>query len=279
RSMKKKSIIVLVVILVALIGAAVAVYLMSLPSDTTFEYTVKDIVSGEWVHDTTMKLQDRQIRGYFDKDYHFSNLKPGKAVLSISSPSYVAQEVPVSIKSGKNILDKPVEMVGYEIPTLDHFIMIEDDKDNELITEIRPVGTDGRAVVNHPSIDLRVLILVSAQLTDGNYSQTKTEKGSTRGEELYRGEITWNWDSDASAIFRYQAPVPVSKIKKSDASFWVIDYLTLAPDYRETSREEMDKVVQEVGKLSKPEEVTAYLDKYKGKLKYFLNESWNVAVM
>lgn len=274
--MKTRTWIILVVVILALGITALVVFLTTQSFQTSLEFTVRDSVSKEWVHDSTIKIQERIIRGYFGKDYHFTRLKSGQATLSISAPSYIAKEVPVKIKRGKNVLEQPIDLAGYEIPTLSHFIVIEDVEEGELVTEIRPVGDDGKAVVNHPSLDLRILIMISSQMYKGRYATTDTETGSTRGEELYRGEAEWRWDSDPNTIFRYTAPMPVKKVKQSDAFFWVIDYLILVPDSRNVTAEEMDRIVQEIGGIADPEQLASKLDTYQGKLKYYLNESWNV---
>ena len=274
--MKTRTWITLVVVILALGVAALVVFLTTQSFQTSLEFTVRDAVSKEWVYDSTIKLQNRVIQGYFGKDYTFTLLKPGETTLSISAASYVAKEVPVKIKRGKNVLEEPIDIVGYEIPTLSHFIVIEDVEDGELVTEVRPVGEDTKAVVNHPCLDLRILLLISTQMYKGRITRTDTETGSTRGEELYRGEVEWRWDSSPNTVFRYTVPIPVKKMKQSDASIWVIDYLILVPDNRNVTAEEMDKIVQEIGGIADPEQLTAKLDTYQGKLKYYLNESWNV---
>ena len=274
--MKTRTWITLVVVILALGVTALVVFLTTQSFQTSLEFTVRDAVSKEWVYDSTIKLQNRVIQGYFGKDYTFTLLKPGETTLSISAASYVAKEVPVKIKRGKNVLEEPIDIVGYEIPTLSHFIVIEDVEDGELVTEVRPVGEDTKAVVNHPCLDLRILLLISTQMYKGRITRTDTETGSTRGEELYRGEVEWRWDSSPNTVFRYTVPIPVKKMKQSDASIWVIDYLILVPDNRNVTAEEMDKIVQEIGGIADPELLTAKLDTYQGKLKYYLNESWNV---
>jgi hypothetical protein len=274
--MKTRTWIALVVVILALGITTLVVFLTTQSFQTTLEFTVRDAVSKEWVYDSAIRFQNRIIRGYFGKDYSFTRLKPGETTLSISAPSYIEKEIPVKIKRGKNVLEEPIDVAGYEIPTLSHFIVIEDVEDGELVTEVRPVGQDGKAVVNHPCLDLRILLLISAQMYKGKLARTDTETGSARGEELYRGAVDWRWDSDPNTIFRYRVPIPVKKVKQSDASFWVIDYLILVPDSRNVTAEEMDKFVQEIGGISDPEQLTAKLDTYEGKLKYYLNESWNV---
>lgn len=274
--MKTRTWVALVVVILAFGITALVVVLTTRSSRTTLEFTLRDAVSKEWVYDSTIKIQERIIQGYFGKDYRFTRLKPGETSLTISAPFYVAKEVSVKIKRGKNVLEEPIDLAGYEIPTLSHFIVIEDVEDGELVTEVRPVSEDGPAVVNHPSLDLRILIMISAQMYKGKYSRTDTESGSTRGEELFRGEVEWRWDSDPNTVFRYTVPIPVKKMKQSDAFLWVIDYLILVPDSRNVTTEEMDRIVQEVGGIADSEQLTAKLDTYQGKLKYYLNESWNV---
>jgi hypothetical protein len=230
--MKKRTWIALCVVVLALGIIALVVYLSTRAYHTGLLFTLRDSVSKEWVYDSTIKIQDRIIRGYFGKDYSFTRLKPGEAALKISAPSYISKEVPVRVKQGKNTMGEPIDLVGYEIPTLDHFILIEDVEDGEFVTEVRPVGEDGKAVVNHPCLDLRILIMISAQMHRGKYARTETESGATRGEMLYRGQVDWRWDPDPNTIFRYKVPIPVKNVTQSEASLWVIDYLILVPDAR-----------------------------------------------
>jgi len=276
--MVRKSWIVILIVVAALGITALVVFFSTSTrsSTTTLTFDVRDILSEEWVYDSTITVQDRVIRGYFDTDFRFTNLDTGSGVLKVSAPSYVSREVPVEIRRGENTLEQPVDMTGYEIPNLDHFIMIEDVEEGELVTEVRPVGTDGRAVVNHPCVDLRLLLLVSEQVYDGELAQSPTEEGSVRGERLFRGALEWRWDSDPGTIFRYTVPIPVNKFKQSRAPLWVFDYLLIVPDPREIAKDTVDEIVQQVEGIEDPEAVQEQLDAYEGRIRYFINTSWNV---
>ena len=262
----------------AVLVAAIVVLFTSRDYQTTLDFMVRDSVSKEWVHDATITLQGKIIRSYFGKDYIFTHLKPGESVLRVSAPSYTSREVPVHLRRGENTLEEPIDLVGYEIPDLSHFVVFEDLLGNELIAQVRPVGEDGPAVLNHPCLDLRILVIISAQMYQGDFARTATETDATRGEELFRGEIEWRWDSDPHQPFRYSLALPLSSVKRkrSGAFYWVIDYLFLVPDPRNVTAEEMNGIVREIGTLTDPIQLPPALERYAGKLDHYLTERWNV---
>ncbi|GAH40118.1 unnamed protein product, partial [marine sediment metagenome] len=169
-----------------------------------------------------------------------------------------------------------IELIGVEIPDLDHFIVFEDLLGDDLIQEIRPVGTDGRAVINHPCMDLWIGCRVTVQMKEGLYVQAPTDEGSDRGEELFRGQIEWDWDPLPETTFRYSARIPGAKIKSHDAPYRVIDYLIIVPDPRKINEEEMDELMKEAWSLIDPQSLSAYLDGQEERISYFINTSWNV---
>lgn len=279
--MKKRGIWIPALILGILAAAALVVFLSTARFDTTLRFTVRDAVSRQWVWDATVTLQDRVIRSFFQSDagpieYQFNRLAPGRGELTVSAPSYEPASVPVALKRGRNALPDPIDLVAYEIPNLDRFIIFEDYEGSDLLLEIRPVGTNGQAVVNHPCLDLRIGARISTQMKDGLYVQEETESGSERGEELFRGQAEWSWDAEPETVFRYSARIPGAQIQKHQAPYRVIDYLILVPDMRRTNAAELDGVLQKVWNVRTQEELASYLDGFKDKFRYFITTSWNV---
>ncbi len=274
--MKKRTKWIWIAIIAVFVIIAVVVYIKTLNFDTTLAFSVRDNVSKEWVWNSTITLQNREIRGYFGKDFMFTHLKPGKAVLSIDAPSYVSKKLEVNLKKGKNVIGAPIYMVGYEIPKLDHFVVFTDNKPNGVALEIRPVGKNKKAVLNHPCLNIKLICRVSVQIKNGIPVQAPTESGSERGKELFRDIINWEWDPTPETVFRYSAVVPYSSIKKSDAAYWVFDFLFLVPDPRKISDKELDSVAKKVLSFNSQKALTNFLDGYKGRIHYYIDTSWNV---
>ncbi len=68
-----------------------------------------------------MRLQGRTIVGYYQSDaapitYRFTHLRPGKATLEVAADSYQSVSIPVTLKRGRNRLEKPIDMVGLAHP-------------------------------------------------------------------------------------------------------------------------------------------------------------------
>ena len=280
--MKTRRVLIPVLIIAAIVAVAVVVYVTMNPGDTTYEFVVRDAVSKDWIWDATFSLQGRLIRSHFQSDRGplpqvFTHLKPGEATLEVSAPYYVPQSVQVSLKRGENLRDEPIDLVGYEIPDLVKWIIFEDRVGNDIVQEIRPVSSQGPAVLNHPCLDLWIGARISVQVYDGLPAQEETEEGSVRGEQLYKGVLDWQWDATPETTFRYSSSIPGSQIKANSDPYWVIDYLIVVPDPRKASREEIDRIMEEAWDLS-PEAIQAYLEPYKneGLLTPYVFTSWNV---
>jgi hypothetical protein len=249
---------------------------------TTLEFQARDAVSKNWVYDATFRLQDREIRSFFQSDrgpqaQRFTNLKAGEATLELSAPHYVPISYELVLRKGKNRIESPFDLVGYEIPELKEFIIFEEKNGNDIKCEIRPVSKAGPAVVNHPCLDLWIGARVSVQMKNGLPVQQETETGSVRGEELFRGRIDWQFDPYPETVFRYSALIPGARIKPSKAPFWVVDYLIVVPDPRQLSKDELNGIMEKAGALS-PEELQKYLQPYEKeqKLTTYVFTSWNV---
>jgi hypothetical protein len=280
--MKSKKFLIPVIVIVALAAVAVGVYLVMNPVQTTLEFEVRDAVSKAWVWDASIRLQGRIIRAFYQSDrgpipFVFTGLKPGQAELAFDAPSYVPVTIPVSLKRGENRLEEPIDLEGYEIPGLARFIVFEEREGNDLVQEIRPVSVDGPAVLNHPCLDLWIGARISVQMKDGLPVQEETEEGSVRGEELYKGVLTWQFDSLPETTFRYSSRIPGSQIKPDRNPYWVVDYLIVVPDPRKTSRDDIEGIMKKAWALP-PEAIEEYLKPYaqEGVLTPYVFTSWNV---
>ena len=281
--MKTRRVLIPGLVAVGVLAVAVAVYAITNPVDTTYEFVVRDAVSKSWIWDATFRLQGRVIRSHFQSDHGprpqiFSHLRPGEETLEISAPSYVARTVPVTLNRGENRLAEPIELVGYEIPDLTAWIIFEDREGNDIVQQLRPVSSAGPAVVNHPSLDLWIGARISVQVKDGVPVREETDAGAARGEELYRGVLQWEWDATPETTFRYRSFIPGSQIKANSDPYWVIDYLIVVPNPTETGSQEIDRIMEEAWALA-PEAIAAYLESYEnqGALTAYRFTSWNVA--
>jgi len=280
--MKTRRVLIPVLVVAVIIAVAVVVYVAMNPADTTYEFLVRDAVSKEWIWDATFSLQGRVIRSHFQSDRGplpqiFTHLEPGETTLEISAPSYVSQSIPVTLKRGENRREQPIDLVGYEIPDLLKWIIFEDRIGNDIVQEIRPVSSEGPAVLNHPCLDLWIGARISVQIYDGLPAQEETEEGSFRGEELFKGILDWQWDAVPETTFRYSSTIPGSQIKANSDPYWVIDYLIVVPDPRKISPQELEGIMEKAWDLP-AEAIQIYLEPYKneGKLTPYLFTSWNV---
>ena len=267
----------------AVLAVAAAVYVAGNPVDTTYEFVVRDAVSGNWVWDATFRLQGRVIRSHFQSDRGarpqvFTRLQPGQATLEISAPSYQTQTIPVTLKRGENRLAEPVELVGREIPELAQWIIFESWEGGDLVQELRPVSAAGPAVTNHPTLDLWIGARVSVQVQEGVPVREETDTGAARGEELFRGKLQWRWDAAPETTFRYGAAIPGAEIAASSAPYWVIDYLIVVPDPTVAGGGEIDRIMEQAWDMP-PEEIAARLAPHEqaGTLTAYQFTSWNVA--
>jgi hypothetical protein len=273
---------VVLIALALLIGAAsLAVFLRMASFDTTLEVGFRDGVSGQWVWDATARIQDRLVREFYQSDAGpvpvvFSHLKPGSATLQISAPGYSPVSLPVRLRRGANRIENPIEMTGYEIPDLTRFYVFEQLDGVDLACQLRPVGSAAAAVVNHPCLPIRIACRVTVQLRNGKPATEPADSGNLRGEELFSGSLAWQWDSTPETPFRYSARIPGSRIKANPALYRVIDYLVVVPDPRRVDTAGLDAIMSNAPSLSDPDALAAYLDGQAGKVRYFLDTSWNV---
>ena len=98
--MNRRTRILLGISAVVLLAAAAAILGALLTRDTVLELRVRDAVSHRWVWDLTLRLQDRELRSFYQSDtalrtFRFTHLRPGPATLQLSAPDYQALSVPV----------------------------------------------------------------------------------------------------------------------------------------------------------------------------------------
>jgi hypothetical protein len=272
---------VLVALAVLLGIAALAVYLRVARFDTTLEFSFRDSVSGQWVWDATARLQDRLIFSYFQSDAGpvplvFSRLRPGSWTLGISAPGYMPASVAVKLRRGANRLSRPIEMVGFEIPNLQRFYVFERLDGGDLVSQLRPAGADGHAVLNHPCLPLWVAARVAVQVRDGTPITEAVEEGSARGAELFSGHVDWKWDPAPETAFRYTIRIHGGRLKPDQSLYRVIDYLIVVPDPRVIDPEELGRLMLRVPQLPDFDAIKAYLDREGKGIRYFFDTSWNV---
>jgi hypothetical protein len=274
---------VLAVAALAVAAVATVLIVFALGRDTTLTFSVRDSVSGRWVWEAAMKLQDRAMVGYYQSDvpsftFRFSHLKPGAATLQIVADSYETVALPVTLRRGANRLEKPVSMVGVRIPDLKKFYLFEKIESGDIAAQLRPVSSTGTAVLNHPCLDLWIGAAVSVQMMNGSPAVDEAESGvgAARGKELYRGQIAWSWDPAPEHQFRYNARIPGGKITEDPSDYRVIDYLIVVPDPRAMGRAELDSLMARVYPLRDPRVIAAALDAEKARLSYFVDTTWNL---
>jgi hypothetical protein len=150
-------------------------------------------------------------------------------------------------------------------------------EEDRFFLEIRPVGQDEKAVLNHPAVDIWIGVRVSAQVKGGRYTEKEEDKGSERGETIFAGRLDWTWDPSPETSFRYTVPIPVDKFAKSPARYYVVDTLIAVPRPGAVTREELDSIMTKVYDLNDPEAIKAYLDAYKDRFSTYLPPTaWNV---
>jgi hypothetical protein len=264
-------------------------------SDTTLLFQVQDSVSGGWVWDVTAHLQGRSLTSYYQTDagpiaQKLSHLKPGPAPLSLSAPGYQPVTVPLTLRGGKNRLQAPIAMVGREIPGLAGFSIFETAENGDFGLQLRPLDAAGKAIINHPCIDLWVGCVVSEQVSGGVPVRAEGFAGAARGETLFRGIVPWTWDAKPESLFRYVARISSADMAAAASLYRVIDYLIVVPDPLKITRAEVQTILAGAwssGGLiagnpsrSQPAQpssaLTAALASLSGRARFFLVTSWDV---
>lgn len=261
-------------------AVCLSVWLLAAPGSRAVRFTVRDAVSSSWVWDLTAVLQGRVMRKFYQSDrgpvaMEFTRLRRGEAVLSLSAPSYLPVRVPVSVGRRLTVLEDPIGMTGYEIPDLADFLVFQSPAEDAYVAELRPVRSDGTAIVNHPCLDLWIGCMIYVQTKGGAPVTSPTDKGAGRGQLLFRGRIRWEWDGSPDALFRYHARIPRDGILAATAPYLVFDYLIAVPDPRGISSTEFAGFMETVWGTADTGEAMRLLDG-NGKVRYFIDTSWNV---
>jgi hypothetical protein len=173
-------------------------------------------------------------------------------------------------------MEKPIELVGLEIPDLQYFLVFEKLENPDVQVELRPVNSEGTAVLNHPCLDIWIGAIMTVQMTADGFAREPAETGSVRGEELFRGVIGWEWDAAPEAVFRYSATIPGAGITEHPAPYRVIDYLIIVPRPEAQDEIDIDAVVESAWRSRDPDELRSVLDAYVDAFTYYLHTSWNV---
>ncbi len=181
-----------------------------------------------------VRLQDRLLVSYYQTDagpvpQKLTHLKQGTSTLSIDAPGYTPVSIPVTLGRGRNRLALPVRMAGREIPGLSGFSAFENIDNGDIVSQLRPLDAAGKAIVNHPCIDLWIGCVVSVQA------------GSSRGEVLFRGAVRWTWDAQPQSLFRYSVRIHSAEMRNAPSLTRIVDYLVVVPDPLKVSRAEVDR--------------------------------------
>lgn len=243
---------------------------------TTLEMKVLDAVSKSWVYNTSIRCQNRVIRGFKSLSYTFKNIKTGRHVLSVSAPYYESKEIPVTIHHGKNTLQEPIELTGHIIPDLDSISIFEKKQNDDMFIDIRLIGKDGHAIVDHPCLPIRILTRISAQLADGEYDLYQEGMSLDRGKLLFFGEAGWIWNTGLTATYRYSASIPIRNIAVTPAPYWIVDYLILFPNPLSITPEQMESIVQRIYSFDETEKLTSYLAEIKDTVDYHITVKPNL---
>ena len=254
-------------------------------SDTALVFLLQDSVSGGWVWDASVRLQDRLLVSYYQTDagpvpQKLTHLKPGASTLFIDAPGYAPVSIPVTLARGRNRLPVSVKVVGREIPGLSDFSAFESIDNGDLVAQLRPLDAGGKAIVNHPCIELWIGCVVSEQA------------GSTRGAALFRGAVRWAWDARPESLFRYSVRIHSADIQDAPSLTRVVDYLVVVPDPLKVSRAEVERIMagawpsgglaSVLADQSRPERlapgIASALDAEKGRLRWFFVTSRDVRV-
>lgn len=262
-----------------LLLAAAAVWLDHRRNDTTLTFVVRDAVSQSWVYDAKITVGDRVLRSFFQADNApvertLTGLRPGKIVLAARAPGYRAVELPLTLTRGTNRVAEPIDLVGLEIPDLTEILVVIRQAGDALVAEIRPVDSNGSAVLNHPVLDLWIAAMVSVQMDGSEPAGAATDSGGSRGEVVYAAEVPWQWDSRPETLFRYTAHIPGPRVV-GGARVFVVDLIILVPQPAPAGAEEIGDAIARLWQSSTPDRFIAALQRDE-RFRVFLNTVWNV---
>jgi len=280
--MKRRNAIIPLIAVLVVGASAAAVFVARTWCATTLEFEVRDAVSRSWVYDATFRLQGRLIRSNFQSDrgpvvQRFTHLKPGPATLEVSAPDYQNVTRKIALRRGLNRLSDPIDLAGLRIPRLRGFIVFAEREGTNTIFELRPVDDTGRAIVNHPCLELWVGARVTVQMKNGLPAKSETDEGLVRGDELYRGRLDWQFDTYPETVFRYGARLQGAAVKESGAPYRIVDFLIVVPNPLKITGPELGSIMGRTQSL-RPDEVELYLAPFEEqeKLEAFTSTIWNI---
>jgi len=270
--MRKSALFAIIVAVPAVVAAALAFLWAHAPAALSFE--VRDAASKSWVWNSTARLQNRVIRGFYSTSYRFTHLRPGTFDLTISAPHYEPASVRVRVRTGRTNTIAPISLVGYEIPDFSRLTVAANRGARGLELQITAVDATGDLIKVFPCIDLRIAVRVSVQLKGGSPALTPSKEGAERGTRLFQGKVDWTWNPATDAVYRYNAVVP--GIPPDAGPYVVVDYVVLIPDPRKISSGDVDAVTSELVQINDARALSAVLRPYMDKVKMESGSLWNI---
>jgi len=280
-----------------LLAPAILGLLLCSCSDTSLLFLVQDSTSGAAVWDLAARVQDRELRSFYQTDagpvpQRLTHLAPGKATLEVTAPGYQALSIPLTLRPGRNRLADPIRLAGKEIPGLAAFSAFESVKDGDIVVQLRALDASGTAIVHHPCLDLWIGCVVSEEVAGGVPVTGEGSTAAVRGAVLFRGAVPWSWDTRPETLFRYSARVAASDMRDAASLYRVIDYLVVVPDPERISRTEIDSALAAAwgsgrlvqgnpargGSPAPSPAIAAAIAAWGGRARAFLLTSWDVRV-
>ena len=162
--MPRSAVLAIVLAVLAVAAAGLAFLWARAPAALSFE--VRDAASKSSVWDSTVRLQNRVIRGFYSTSYRFTHLRPGTFDLTVSAPHYEPASVRVRIRTGRTNTIAPISLVGYEIPDFSRLTVAAKRGARGLELQMTAVDTAGDLIKVFPCIDVRIAVRVSVQLKE-----------------------------------------------------------------------------------------------------------------
>lgn len=270
--MRRPAVLASAVAVLAVVAAGLVFLWTRAPATLSFE--VRDAVSRSWVWDSTARLQNRVIRGFYSTSYSFTHLRPGTFDLTVSAPHYEPASVRVRIRAGRTNTIAPISLVGYEIPDFSRLTVASNRGARGLELHITAVDTSGNLIKVFPCLDLRITVRVSVQLKGGAPSLTPSKEGAERGARLFQGKVDWTWNPAPDAVYRYNAVVP--GISPDAGPYVVVDYVVLIPNPRKISSPELEALTGEILQMNDERALADSLRPYMDKVKMESGSLWNI---
>ena len=244
-------------------------------SRQSLSFEVRDAASKSSVWDSTVRLQNRVIRGFYSTSYRFTHLRPGTFDLTVSAPHYEPASVRVRIRTGRTNTIAPISLVGLRDP---RFLAAhggrQEGSAGARAPDDPPWMPAGDLIEVFPCIDVKIAVRVSVQLKGGAPALTPSKEGAERGTRLFQGKVDWTWNPAADAVYRYDAVVP--GIPPDAGPYVVVDYVVLIPDPRKISSQEVDALTSELLQINDARALGVSLRPYMNKVKMESGSLWNI---